>query len=191
MTYREDRSALEHRIDQLRHELARLDREALSALDAHARRVGLETELAVCEGAAKGTAPNVPILKRLKVVSPCSEPWSAMVGGASVRRCLACDKDVYRLEAMTAREIEVMVRSTGGKACYQLKRRADGTVITAECVRADSERRLRPAGRRAQKAVEAAIVVALLAGTAAVAWRSFGTSVSSKVDGASHEITPL
>ena len=70
---------------------------------------------------------------RLEVASPCSANWDAMPGDARLRHCAACNKNVYDLSNMTRAEIEALVTATEGKFCARLYKRADGTVLTADC----------------------------------------------------------
>ncbi len=76
---------------------------------------------------------DTPFLESLKVASPCSVPWEGMKGDARVRRCAGCRKNVYNLSAMTRPEAEDLVRGTEGRLCVRFFRRADGTVLTADC----------------------------------------------------------
>jgi hypothetical protein len=183
MTYRADRSAIEHELEALRQELATLARAASAPVEFEARRIALETEIARIEGRMRGARPEIPLLRQLKVVGPCDQPWSAMQGSESVRRCAVCDQHVYKLEAMTVREIEDMILFTNGAPCTQLRRREDGTIITRECVRAESERRLRRG--RALTNVTAVVLTAILAGTAVYYWQSANERAHHKVDGGS------
>ena len=106
-----------------------------------------------------------------------------MVGGESVRRCAVCDQNVYNLEAMTVPEIEDMILFTNGNPCTRLRRRTDGTIITRECVRAESDRRLRR--KQAVTNATALVLTAILAGTALYFWQSSNERAHQKVDGGS------
>jgi hypothetical protein len=53
-----------------------------------------------------------------------------MSGTARTRHCAACDKSVFNFEAMSAREIEELVRKTDGHLCARVTFRADGSVHT-------------------------------------------------------------
>lgn len=87
-------------------------------------------------------------------LSPCPVSWADMVGGARVRRCGLCNKDVYAVEELTVGEVGDLLGRPGG-ACLQLRRRPDGTVVTKDC----------PTGRRGvvRLAVLAAPVAVLAA----------------------------
>jgi len=56
-----------------------------------------------------------------------------MSGDDRVRHCAACDKQVYNFAAMTGAEAEALIRKHEGRLCGRLYRRADGTVLTADC----------------------------------------------------------
>lgn len=73
------------------------------------------------------------ILDNVKVASPCHESWDAMSGGDKIRSCDRCQKKVYNLSEMTAAEAVALVRETEGKICVRFHRRADGTMMTADC----------------------------------------------------------
>ncbi|HET9839829.1 MAG TPA: hypothetical protein VFR84_16500, partial [Candidatus Angelobacter sp.] len=70
----------------------------------------------------------------IRIASPCPSDWEQMVGDERVRHCSECDLNVYNLSAMTAREIEQLVEAEQGRRlCLRFYRRADGTVLTANC----------------------------------------------------------
>lgn len=72
-------------------------------------------------------------LESLKVASPCPASWEGMTGDDRVRHCGGCRKNVYNLSAMSRREAENLVRTTECRLCVRFFRRADGTVLTADC----------------------------------------------------------
>jgi len=78
-------------------------------------------------------ADEAPFLESLKVAAPCPADWEQMKGDARVRHCGSCRLNVYNLSAMTRREAEALVRRTEGRLCVRFYRRADGTVLTADC----------------------------------------------------------
>jgi len=65
-----------------------------------------------------------------KIAKPCEESWAAMQGSARERHCAACDKQVHNFAAMTSREIERLVRETGGELCARITQRDDGALVT-------------------------------------------------------------
>lgn len=107
--------------------------------------------------------PDRPIPPRfvdaLRIASPCDLPWSAMAGDDRVRHCGQCDRLVYQVARLTAAEVEALFRAGGEAPCLQLRRRADGTVITADCP--VGARRLR--ARRRTRILAAAALTGLLA----------------------------
>ncbi len=81
---------------------------------------------------------GIVVLERLRVASPCPARWEAMEGDDRVRFCQTCRKNVYNLSALQRSEAEALVARHEGKMCATVFRRADGTVLTADC----------PVGRR-------------------------------------------
>ncbi|MEK6260496.1 MAG: hypothetical protein AABP62_17905 [Planctomycetota bacterium] len=76
---------------------------------------------------------SLTILDNIRIASPCSADWSAMVGDDRSRFCGSCQKHVYNLSAMTADEATQLIRERDGNLCGRLFRRADGTVLTSDC----------------------------------------------------------
>ena len=56
-----------------------------------------------------------------------------MPGDDRVRSCSACSRLVYNLAAMTSDEALALIANREGRLCARLFRRADGTIITADC----------------------------------------------------------
>jgi hypothetical protein len=56
-----------------------------------------------------------------------------MHGDDQVRFCGQCSKYVYNLSAMTGQEAESLILQREGTMCVRFYRRADGTVLTADC----------------------------------------------------------
>lgn len=72
-------------------------------------------------------------LSNLKVASPCPADWDAMYGDERKRFCGECKLNVYNLSGMTRDEAEQLVTNHEGRLCVRFYRRADGSVITADC----------------------------------------------------------
>jgi len=70
---------------------------------------------------------------RIRVASPCNARWNDMDGDERARFCCQCSKHVFNLSAMTRAQIETLVREKEGKFCGRFHRRADGTMLTADC----------------------------------------------------------
>jgi hypothetical protein len=107
------------------------------------------------------------MLASVRVASPCPTRWDDMLGKDRVRHCLRCEKHVYNFSAMTAEEIAQVVRKHEGKLCARFYRRADGTMLTADC----------PVGtgrfwRAVQSRFVAATALLALSASAAVALRT-------------------
>lgn len=89
-------------------------------------------------------------LASLRIASPCKERWADMTGDDRVRVCNGCERPVFDLTELTRAEAEAVLATRGITPCVRLRRRADGTVITADCA---------PAPRR-QLAVMAGAIAA-------------------------------
>jgi len=79
-------------------------------------------------------------LDDVRVASPCSATWEDMIGDDRVRFCQLCTKNVYNLSALSREAAEALLRAgqeregaRGEGICVRLYRRADGTVLTADC----------------------------------------------------------
>lgn len=78
---------------------------------------------------AKFTNP----LDNIKVASPCSQDWDAMIGTERKRYCRECKLNVYNLSGMTRAEAENLLLNSEGRLCVRFYRRADGSVLTEDC----------------------------------------------------------
>lgn len=78
---------------------------------------------------AKFTNP----LENIKIASPCDANWEEMYGSERLRFCGACKLNVYNFSEMTRREAENLILQTEGNLCVRFYRRADGSVLTADC----------------------------------------------------------
>lgn len=72
-------------------------------------------------------------LNNLKVASPCSQDWNAMIGNDRKRYCGECKLNVYNLSGMTRTEAENLIINAEGRLCVRFYKRADGSVITQDC----------------------------------------------------------
>lgn len=148
MTYRSTEDALREKTRTLEEERARLEAErkdggALIAEEARLKR-HLEALTTLRTRAAEKRA--LPMLDTIKIASPCSASWDAMVGDSKSRFCGACEKHVYDLSAMTREEAELLVLEREGELCVRLYRRRDGRVLTQDCPVGVRRKRLRVAG---------------------------------------------
>lgn len=143
--YRDDVDALNARHAQLVEELAAVKERVreLSALQQTQRR--LEGEIEALRQRLDGiTARRGPsLLDSLRVASPCTARWDEMAGDDRVRFCDHCERHVYNLSEVPRDEAERLVRAAAGDLCVRLYRRADGTVLTADCPVGVSRRRIR------------------------------------------------
>src|SRR5687768_2754709 len=72
-------------------------------------------------------------INKIRVASPCSDPWESMEGNERARRCNSCDLSVYNVAGMSRAEIEELVTNRRTRLCIRLFRRSDGTVVTRDC----------------------------------------------------------
>lgn len=72
-------------------------------------------------------------LDNIKVASPCSQDWDAMIGSERKRYCGECKLNVYNLSGMTKTDAENLLQNSEGRLCVRFFRRADGTVLTQDC----------------------------------------------------------
>ena len=86
---------------------------------------------------------KLPLLSSMQVAAPCSESWDAMTGDQRARFCGKCEKNVYDISAMTSDAAEEFLRQQVGEVCVRFHRRADGTVMTADCPVGVRRRRIR------------------------------------------------
>lgn len=72
-------------------------------------------------------------LDNIKIASPCSQDWDAMIGVGRKRYCAECKLNVYNLSGMTRTEAESLLMNSEGRLCVRFYRRADGTILTQDC----------------------------------------------------------
>jgi hypothetical protein len=83
-------------------------------------------------------------LDDVQLASPCTADWDHMVGDERVRFCGTCKKNVYNLSALPRDQAEGLLRGPGDELCIRFYRRADGTLMTADCpVGVSRKRRLK------------------------------------------------
>lgn len=76
---------------------------------------------------------QLSLLDSVRIASPCPARWEDMQGDEKSRFCGQCRQNVYNISAMTRDEAESLILLKDGKMCARLFRRADGTVLTADC----------------------------------------------------------
>jgi hypothetical protein len=74
---------------------------------------------------------RLSLLQDIRVATPCPARWSAMDGDDRRRFCGQCQKHVYDFSRMREREIVSLLDRD--HVCGRLHRRADGTILTADC----------------------------------------------------------
>ena len=73
------------------------------------------------------------LLDQIRIASPCTADWTSMSGDDQSRFCGSCHKQVYNIATMTSDDAVTLIQAHEGKVCVRLYRRADGTVLTADC----------------------------------------------------------
>jgi hypothetical protein len=76
---------------------------------------------------------NTNLLNNIKVASPCSADWNAMIGNNRKRFCGDCKLNVYNLSDMPQADAENFLLASEGRVCVRFFRRTDGTVLTQDC----------------------------------------------------------
>ena len=72
-------------------------------------------------------------LNNIKIASPCSANWDAMLGDDRKRFCSECKLNVYNLSGMSKSEAENLLIESEGRVCVRFYRRSDGSVLTQDC----------------------------------------------------------
>jgi hypothetical protein len=112
------------------------------------------------------------ILDDVRIATPCQASWDEMPGDDRVRSCPRCSRSVYNVAAMTSDEAVALIAGREGRLCARLFRRADGTVITADCPATAVEARPAPCqksslGRARGLAIVLAALLLVWMGTSA------------------------
>jgi len=103
-------------------------------------------------------------LDNLMIAAPCPVSWDDMSGDERVRHCAECKLNVYKIDEMSKKEVELLLSTdaaSAGKVCVQLYRRADGTILTKDCPKGLA--RIREFSQRIKRSV--AVAFALLVST--------------------------
>jgi hypothetical protein len=135
MAYRGDLAALETKRAILEQRLQEITAKARELDGLKDQEADLRRELASTTAVLENLAArrSLPVLDTMKIASPCTASWDEMKGDDRVRFCGGCEKNVFNLSAMAREEAESLLRAKEGNLCARLYRRADGTVITADC----------------------------------------------------------
>lgn len=72
-------------------------------------------------------------LSNIKIASPCAANWDEMYGDEQKRFCGDCKLNVYNLSGMSKSAAENLLMETEGRLCVRYYKRADGTILTADC----------------------------------------------------------
>lgn len=133
--FRNDADALRTRFETLEEELKGLRAKASEYDDVKERLQRVEKEHAEVreEIDARRSGRKAPLLDSLKIASPCNESWDAMIGDQRTRFCPKCEKNVHNISEMPRAEAEAFLQSAADPVCIRMYKRADGTVLTADC----------------------------------------------------------
>jgi hypothetical protein len=109
-------------------------------------------------------------LDNIKIAAPCAANWNEMFGNERKRFCGECKLNVYNLSEMTREEAENFLINAEGRVCVRVYRRADGSVITANC----------PVGwralkRKASRAASATMALVMAVFSGILSFRLFET----------------
>lgn len=118
MAFRDDLEALAAKHEALRHELQEKEKEVA------------DSATLLAEARAR---LHLPVLDHVHVAKPCNADWNQMQGDDRVRTCGLCDKQVYNLSELTRAEAEALLIEHAGGLCVRYYRRADGTILLADC----------------------------------------------------------
>jgi hypothetical protein len=77
--------------------------------------------------------PDIDLLHRIQIASPCSASWEDMRGDDRMRFCQQCRLNVYNLSAMEPEDAEALVREKEGRLCVRYYARPDGTMLVKDC----------------------------------------------------------
>lgn len=155
--YRDELSPLRTQLSALRAEVTEIDGRLGQAEDLRKRRADVAAEIADLEERLRNLETQ-STLDGLRIASPCKASWDEMTGDARVRFCGHCAKNVFNVGGMTRDEAYAFLReNAGGTVCMRLYRRADGTVMTADC----------PVGQKKKQVRRLALVAGGIAATVA------------------------
>ena len=73
--------------------------------------------------------PARDLSEQLKVKSPCSSSWDAMIGNDQVRFCDHCSLKVHNISQLTPKRVRALVTKTNGRICVRYRSLADGVPI--------------------------------------------------------------
>jgi hypothetical protein len=146
MAYRDQHAVLwDQKVELERaQEAVRLERTALATQERSIEQEleGVRTRLVETKPKANGAS----LLENLKIASPCPAKWEDMVGSNRERHCKECRKSVFNISGMTKLEAEAFLESAqiqSEKPCVTFLQRADGTLLTSDCLVGGDRRRLK------------------------------------------------
>jgi len=166
MSYRDDLQAARMRRDALARDVREVRGRMNEYQELERQAQTLERELDQCGRDLDQVRRKVelPLLKQVRVASPCKERWDEMSGDEHVRFCGRCEKNVYDLSSLSSEQAESLLRERGESMCVRLFRRSDGTVLTSDCPVGGRKRFWRKVTAGAAAGLAAGFTVAALGG---------------------------
>jgi len=86
------------------------------------------------------TSVSLPMLSRVQIAAPCHARWEDMTGDERSRHCAECNLKVHNVAGLSESEAEALLRAAFDddgtqreRLCMRIYRRADGTILTAQC----------------------------------------------------------
>ena len=73
--------------------------------------------------------PARDLSEQLKVKSPCSSSWDAMIGNDQVRFCEHCSLRVHNISQLTPKRVRALMAKTHGRLCVRYQSLPDGLPI--------------------------------------------------------------
>lgn len=134
MPYRDELDHLRRRLATVQRDLDEVRHKTSALEELRQQQRGLEEEAGELERelGARERRRTLPVLDDVRVASPCEASWEDMVGDERKRFCTQCARHVFNLSALTRGEAEALVQGAG-ELCVRFYRRADGTLLTADC----------------------------------------------------------
>jgi hypothetical protein len=74
--------------------------------------------------------PKKSLLDSIDVPAPCPKKWDEMTGDDKTRFCGSCEKNIYNISAMTAKEARKLLFQSKEKLCIRIERDSDGKIQT-------------------------------------------------------------
>jgi ankyrin repeat protein len=124
-------------------------------------------------------------LDRIKVASPCTADWDAMIGTDQVRFCEHCNLHVTDLSNMTRQNAMRLVARSRGRLCVRYIQRPNGGVLTKQI-----PEKLYRISRRVSRIAAGAFTATLSVSGAMAQTRADSNSLASQEAASASKVTP-